>query len=212
MRLPVLLLAAWLAIGSAVADAKVYIDIASPGSHRVPVAVPEFRLLGPAPALSAQLSDALSSDLAFTGFFDVVPRSAYLEAASQGATEGITAGSIDFRRWGLIGSHLLVTGGMSSKEGNLRLELRLFDVLEGKMVVGKAYGGHPDQARQMVRRFAGEIVRAVTGLEPIFDTRIAFVSDARGHKEVYAMDYDGSSVSPLTEMGAITMSPTVTCA
>lgn len=204
MRIVVALLAALLVLVTLPAGAKVYIDIAQPGSQRVPVAVPEFRLLGPAPPIGTELADLLSADLTYTGFFQVLPRSAYLEPAS---TESLTSDAIDFRRWNLIGSHLLVTGGMSTKEGQLRLELRLFDVLEGKMLVGKAYVGSREQARQMVRRFAGEIVRCITGLEPIFDTRLAFVSDARGHKEVYVMDFDGYNVTPLTNMGAITLSP-----
>lgn len=204
MRVLVSLLAFCLLLAVPQAEAKVYIDIAQPGSHRVPVAIPELRLLGPAPPIGEELADSLSADLTYTGFFQVLPRTAYLEPAS---AEGVTSDTIDFRRWNLIGSHLLVTGGMSTQNGKLRLEMRLFDVLEGRMLVGKAYVGEREQAKQMVRRFAGEIVRLITGLEPIFDTRLAFVSDARGHKEIYVMDFDGSNVTPLTSMGAITMSP-----
>ncbi|MFH0811006.1 MAG: Tol-Pal system beta propeller repeat protein TolB [Pseudomonadota bacterium] len=187
------------------AEAKVYIDINSPGSHVVPIAVPEFRLVGPAPrGVGAEGADILGADLLYSGLFSLVPRTAYLDPAVQ---EGLTSPNIDFRRWNLFGAHLLVTGGVSSKQNQLRLELRLFDVLEGKMIIGRAYNGRRDQVREMMHRFASEIVRAIAGVEPVFDTRIAFVSDASGHKEVYTMDFDGYGAAPLTHIKSIALSP-----
>src|SRR6267143_1599230 len=45
------------------------------------------------------------------------------------------------------------------------------------------------------------------GLKGIARTKIAFVSDRSGSKEIYVMDYDGNGVHPLTSYKSITLTP-----
>ncbi len=75
--------------------------------------------------------------------------------------------------------------------GRLELTGHIYDAARGRRVVGKRILGTVEQLRTMVHRFAGELIHQYTGNYGITRSRIAFISDLTGHKEVYVMDYDG---------------------
>ena len=54
----------------------------------------------------------------------------------------------------------------------------------------------------MAHKFADEIIfRLGGGIQGIAETQIYFVSDRTGHKEIWAMDYDGSNQHQITQPG-----------
>jgi len=59
-----------------------------------------------------------------------------------------------------------------------------------KIIFRKTYrlGDPPD--RWAVHAFADDIVLFLTGERGVSQTRIAFVGDATGNKEIYLVDYD----------------------
>jgi TolB protein len=59
----------------------------------------------------------------------------------------------------------------------------------------------------LAHTFADEILEKLGFGRGITKTRIAFVSDRSGHKEIYVMDYDGSNVYPLTSIRNIAIMP-----
>jgi TolB protein len=62
----------------------------------------------------------------------------------------------------------------------------------------------------MAHKFADEIIyRLGGGIQGIAETQIYFVSDRTGHKEIWAMDYDGSNQHQITRLGSIALSPRV---
>ncbi len=61
--------------------------------------------------------------------------------------------------------------------------------------------------RRAVHEVADTIVEKVTGKKGIARSRIAFISDKSGHKELYAMDYDGFNVVRLTSDNSIVVAP-----
>ena len=62
----------------------------------------------------------------------------------------------------------------------------------------------------MAHKFADEIIfRLGGGIAGIAETQIYFVSDRTGHKEIWAMDYDGSNQHQITHLGSISLSPRV---
>lgn len=74
----------------------------------------------------------------------------------------------------------------------------------GVTVLSKDYRG---PVRSLAHEFADDIVEALTGQPGIANTRIAFVSNASGRKEIYTADYDGANVTQLTRDGAISVAP-----
>ncbi len=192
---------------------KVYIDIDSPAGRKLPVAIQEFvelrTIFSTAPgvdteAIGEELMDALAGDLALTGFFDIIDKEAYLEDPD---ASGITRRDTDFSLWRAIGAELLVKGGIKVKGERLTVEFRLFDTIRGSELLAGRYVGRLNDPRRIAHRFADDLVEELTGKKGIFSTKLVFVSDRSGTKELYVSDYDGRNVRRVTYNGSINLSP-----
>src|SRR5690349_25123584 len=90
----------------------------------------------------------------------------------------------------------------------------LFDVKNtaSPQVLGKQYREQPttDNARLIAHRFADEIIfRLGGGVPGIAESKLVFVSDRSGHKEIWSMDYDGANQKQVTHLGTIALSPRI---
>ncbi|MBV8142102.1 MAG: PD40 domain-containing protein [Verrucomicrobia bacterium] len=74
----------------------------------------------------------------------------------------------------------------------------------GGVVLQKNY---PGETRRTVHQFTNDLVETVTGQKGIALSKVAFVADRTGHKEIYTCDYDGARTVQLTHDGAISVSP-----
>jgi len=93
------------------------------------------------------------------------------------------------------------------ESGSLVLTGHIYDAARGKRVEGKRYRGGDDLLRTMVHRFVGELIHIYTGEYGITHSRIAFVSDLTGTKEIYVMDYDGYAPKRITSDRGIAVTP-----
>ena len=79
-------------------------------------------------------------------------------------------------------------------------------------VLAKQYSGDPseDSARQIAHQFADEIITHLGGgLPGIAESKIYYVKEAAGNKEIWMMDYDGANQHQLTHLGTISIGPRV---
>lgn len=76
----------------------------------------------------------------------------------------------------------------------------------GKIVLSNTYNG---PGRSRVHRFANEIVETLTGVPGIAGTKVAFVANKSGKKEIYTCDIDGSNLVQLTKDNSIAVSPSL---
>lgn len=199
-----MLLSASLAVG---ATDTTFIDISNPFLRKIPLAVPLFKNtagVGPADALAASSADMMAEALTFTGFFKLIDRGAFLEDPR---TTGLVGPKIGFRNWTAVGADLLITGGLSLNGDLMEMELRLFDTFKEKLLVGKKYKGFQRDQRRMVLRFCGEVIFQLTGNRGVFDSKIAFISNGSGHKEIYTCNFDGSNIKRFTHHKSITLFP-----
>ena len=95
-----------------------------------------------------------------------------------------------------------VNGSASSK----RIEGRVTDP-SGKVLFNRAYQG--SDLERLAHQFADDAIQAITGQKGITGSRIAFVSDKTGKKEIYLCGYDGSNVRQVTRDGSISVSPSL---
>jgi TolB protein len=204
---PVLFLVTTLAAPAGV-SAKVYLDINAPATRRLPVAVQlPVPLEGsePVPLVANEVREVLAGDLDFSGVFRVLDRQLYMEDLG---TADIRPDTFSFDDWELINAEALVkTGYLLRPDGDIELEFHLFDVFQRKEVTAKRWKGTSSQVRNMVHMFANEIMKEVTGESGIFQTRILFVQENGGNKEIYLMDYDGARTKKVTGNGSINISP-----
>jgi len=87
------------------------------------------------------------------------------------------------------------------------LEMRLFDTIKQKMIVGRKYKGRQKDLRKIIHLFAKEIVFRLTGNQGVFDTRISFLSTKGKSKEIFISDFDGYRPRQFTRHNSIVMSP-----
>lgn len=189
-------------------SAQVRGTIFGPGVRQYPIAVSELKNLSPGDAsakAATELVDVLTRDLEISGLFRPIPRSAHIEQAE---SSGITADSINFDNWSVIGALAVVKGSVVREGGDLVVELRLFDVAQRNMLNGRRYRGREEDVRRIAHRFADEILKQFTGERGPFDSRIAFLSTRGGRfKDVYVMSVDGGDVQRLTDANTINLSP-----
>jgi len=182
-------------------SARVYLDIDSPTAKKIPIVIPDFKDQG---ALDAALGNATASllmrDLVFTGYFQTIDPKGFLGRPDE-------PGSIDFNAWTLTGADLLVKGSYYLSGAQLKLEMRLYDLLQGKSILGKEYQVSSRDYPLAIHRFADEILFLLTGEHGPFQTRIAFISTTTGKKEIYSANFDGSNFQRLTNHNSITLTP-----
>ena len=189
------------------AVSKVYIDIDNPVGSRLPLAIQEIKIPGgnrSSAYLGEDLRNTLAADLNFTGLFDFIDRDAFIEDIDE---TGLTAADTDFREWRIIGSQLLIKGGIRFDGEKVTIDLRLFDVVREMVLVGKRYIGAADTMRDVGHRFADTVIEKLTGERGVFSTKLLFITDGSGNKEIYIARYNGDDIQQITRNGTINLSP-----
>jgi TolB protein len=110
--------------------------------------------------------------------------------------------------WGKIGSDVVLTAGVRRKsDGALEMSARLYDTKKGDEVLSLNKKAALADSRVMAHELANDIVAYFTSRPGIFTSRIAFVNDATGRKELYICDYDGKNARRYTNDNSIVILP-----
>ena len=203
-----LLVSLLILLQAAPTKSRIYIDINSPLQKKIPIAIPSFRhdsVEGTNRQIGEKLADILSDGLDFSGMFQILNPAVFLQDPAQ---MGVEKDEIKFSEWSFLGADLLVRGSYRVLGERLELVIRLFDVIHQKLLIERVYGSGLADARESVLRFADEMMLHLTGELGIFSTKIAFVGDATGQKEIYLADFDGSNIRQLTHNQKMNLSPT----
>jgi TolB protein len=104
------------------------------------------------------------------------------------------------------GVKVLVWGTIGTRDPDFLLDRFIYD---GGDEVGaaKRYVGSKTLLRQMTHRLADELVARYTGEPGIARTRIAYVAEQKGARELYVMDYDGHAARQVTTDGFLNLTP-----
>ena len=183
------------------------------GVERVRLAVPDFKAANADPlntSLLKTFNDTFWNDLDNSGVVDLVSKSFYPLQVPGNPTE------ITFGMWNSPppNAAMLAFGNLAVAGGKVVVQGWLYDVKNtaSPSILGKQYADLPteDSARIIAHRFADEIIlRLGGGIPGIAESKIFFVSDRSGHKEIWIMDYDGSNQRQLTHQGSISLSPRI---
>jgi TolB protein len=183
------------------------------GVEKVRLAVADFKPATTDPqnaALLKTFNDTLWNDLDVSGVVDLVSKSFYpLQVPGQPP-------EVNFLAWNAPppNAAMLAFGNLGVTGGKLTVQGWLYDVknIQTPQILGKVYGDTASDAvaRMMAHKFADEIIfRLGGGIQGIAETQIYFVSDRSGHREIWAMDYDGSNQHQLTHLGSIARAPRI---
>jgi TolB protein len=179
------------------------------------LAVPDFRGSGGSESVMSTFNAALHAQLADAGVFTLVEKSMYPLNVPQTPQ--------DFKRptpwlteWSgpPVNATHLVFGYAGVQGDRLALFGWLYNVNQpdpvSAKVLGKVYFGSLDKdgAKKVAQEFAADILQYF-GVKTLIGSKIYFVSDRSGAKEIWSMDYDGSNQQQLTKFGTITQFPAV---
>ncbi len=182
------------------------------GVEKLRIAVPDFKVSQGNPGdLSKTFNDTLFNDLESAGIFELVSKSFYpLQVPGSPQDMKLDA-------WGNPppNAAMVAFGSLAvDPQNNLQVFGWLYDVKnpQAPQVLGKQYRetATPENARKIAHQFANEIIfRLGGGISGITQSTIYFVSSRTGHKEIWAMDYDGANQRQITRLGSISLSPRI---
>jgi TolB protein len=179
------------------------------GVAKVKLAVPEFASRNAAAQpLETTFHQVLTDDLSYSGIIDVVSSSFYpLDVPS-------VPGELKATEWSQApaNARMIAFGNLTANGTSLSLAGYLYDVSESPAlsVLEKIYNGDAtdEGVRELAHEFADDILsRLNSGVPGIFETKIAFVSNRSGHKEIWEMDYDGANQKQLTHLSSTSLTP-----
>jgi TolB protein len=144
----------------------------------------------------AAIQAALGQDLEKSGLFKLLDPASFLSPPSEGLA------GIDFSKWQTVGAQALVKmscepGRAGGGEG-ITCDLRLYDVSRGQETLHGTYSAPRNSLRQIGHRFGDDVVRFFTQEPGIFQTRIAYVRETEGGKQIVSADWDGFNAQALT--------------
>ncbi len=191
------------------------LTLAITGTKKISLALPDFTTpQGGNQALAMQqiFHKTLWNDLYQSGLVVMISPSLY-PAGNPGQPSDLNAASL--QSWASPPSEAqrLVFGNVMVVNGVLQIEGYLYDVTQpaSPFVLGKRYTDQPSPAaaEMMAHEFANAIVAALGGGVGIATTKIAYISNRTGHKEVWLMDYDGQNKRQITHLHSICYSPRI---
>ncbi len=183
------------------------------GVEKVRLAVPDFNAAGQDPKnaeLLKTFNETLWNDLDNAGIFDMVSKSFYPLGQVGNPAD------VKFESWSAAppSAAMVAFGNLGASGNGMTVQGWLYDVknVTSPQVLGKQYqdAATSDAARITAHKFADEIIfRLGGGIAGIAESKIYFVSSRNGHKEIWAMDYDGANQHAVTHLNSISLSPRV---
>jgi len=201
------------------------------GGNRPAIAVPDLRGSGAAQPLMNAFNETLYNDLDASGLFKMVPKTMYPlqvpqqppdfreQPPPQPARPGQqprNGGGAWLSDWSSppVSANYLAFGYTAVQNNVLVLYGWLFNVGQATVsqaqVLGKRYFGSPDEtgAKKTAHEFAADIIAQMGGTS-LLGTKIYFVSNRTGHKEIWVMDPDGSNQRQISRFNSLSIMPAV---
>ena len=198
--------------------AQEHTEIKIPGQGDKPaIALPDFRGSGQAQPFMDAFNRTLWNELQNSGQLKLLPKTFYpLQVPQQPSDFKTPPQAPSLTQWSgpPVKANWLAFGYTAVQNNQLVLYGWLFNVqqqtVQNAQLLGKVYLGSLDEAGalKVAREFAADILKQL-GAKSLIGTKIYFVSDRTGHKEIWSMDYDGSNQGGLTHYNSITSYPAV---
>jgi TolB protein len=191
------------------------------GGTKPRIAVPDFRGSGDAQRFMDGFNQTLWDELSGSGALTMVAKSVYpLNIPQRPQDFRPPSGAVSNGPWLTdwsnppVRSNYLAFGYTGVQDGKLVLSGWLDNVGQpdpaSAQVIGKLYYGTLDAegAKKVAREFAADILQQF-GAKSLDGSKIYFVSDRTGNKEIWSMDYDGSNQHEMTHYKSVSTMPAI---
>jgi TolB protein len=188
------------------------------GTSRV-IALPDFRAGGGAAAFADLFNRTVFEDIERSGLLAMAPKSFYPLSPPQQESDlrpSSNCGGRCLSDWSAapVNANYLAFGYAADQSGQFVAFGHLYNTavadLAGAKLIRKLYTAPltDEGARKAAHEYAADIL-AQFGVPSLAGTKIYFISDRTGNKEVWAMDFDGSNQRQITNFRSITTTPAI---
>ena len=185
------------------AEGQEYIAIRKEGSGNIALVLDKLDAKGRKETNFAQSLDVTMRDgLDFTRLFSLI--SPPLNVKDNSDRKNIV---INFPALTSVGAEVYAGGVVTMKSDMIILDMKVYEAAGSKLLMNKTYSGTEADLRSIGHAFCADIVQLLTGKRSVFGSRIVFVSNKTGFKEIYECEFDGYGVKPLTNSRSICMNP-----
>lgn len=180
-----------------VSFAQVSLSVSKKASSKMKMAVTDFDVDSNSDvALASELKSVLNNDLNLSGYFLMMSASG-VSGSSQG----------ELAKWKQRGVEYLVLTGLVNNGRLIELNCQVFDLTTNQMVLNKKFKKPIAEKIRLVHQVSDAIIKEVLGKPGLGTSRISFVSNRSGNKQVYVVDWDGRNLIQLTQGKNISINP-----
>ena len=180
-------------------EAKLKIEISQGSKDLAKIAIVPFN---DGKKTNIALSDLIEKNLTLFGEFKTTPKNEMLSFPS-------SEDNFFYRDWNILKIDYAVIGNLEEKNNSeFYIEYFVFNVPLKKLILRGDITGDINELSQISKVISNRTYKAITGLEGIFNTKLAYILNPQ--KEIYKIcvsDIDGSNEQILFESSAPLMSP-----
>ena len=185
------------------AEGGEYIAIRKEGSGKIALALDKLDAPVKEESRLAQSLDTIIRDgLDFTGLFTMISPPLNVKDNSSRDNVVLNFGALDS-----VGAAVYAGGAVTNTSGSISLNMQVYDTSGAKLLLKKTYNGKQQQLRTIGHAFCADLVELLTGKKSIFGSKIVFISNKTGFKEIYECDFDGHELRQLTNSRSISLTP-----
>lgn len=177
--------------------AALTIEISGGGAQQIPIAIVPFG----GKTNQENLSSIIGADLRRSGLFRV------LETGGV-ASQPTDISQIKYAEWAALQAQAMAVGTVEPLPDNrLKVSFKLADVLKQTQLAGMEYNITPNQLRLTAHKIADVIYQKLTGEAPMFASRIAYITKAKGRYALQVADADGENPQTVVSSNEPIISP-----
>lgn len=170
-----------------------------------PAAAPQYQRVG------TELYKIIKNDLEVTGYFEFIDPKGFVEDTTKTAPVPVTEAPNGFKfdSWKTLGADFLLRLTFTLSGDQVSLDTYAYYVPKLQRVMAKKYKGSFAHLGKLAHSFANDLVKALTGKEGMFLSKIVVAASKTGSKfkEIYIMDWDGGEPRKVTSHNSIALSP-----
>lgn len=190
-------------MGGVTDAADVFLGTSRSGFEKIPIMVVPFQGTAENGEQLLVAETVLQSDLTRSQYFKVIESN----KIERSLTSAGTPDEEMMARASKFGIQALVWAKLYSRGDDWILESYAYETGKKEQSLGVKIIGDKKTVRAMAHRFSDKLVLHFTGEKGVAQTKVAYVSDLSGKKEVYIMDYDGANEMRVTGDQSIVISP-----
>ncbi len=188
---------------SLVNAAEVFMEMQRSGFRKIPVTILPFQGSPEHREEISVIENVLRSDLKRSHVFELIEtRDIGISGESQAAPSGVV-----MTQASKAGVLALLWAKLEIQENGWVLESHAYETAKGDQVVGVKIFGGKRKLRELAHRFSDKLTLHFTGENGVAQSKVTYISDLSGSKEVYIMDYDGENNVRYTRDRSIAISP-----